>query len=119
MKVFTISAEGRAAFKDIENSLEAFYSEIGCRLIDIVHYEINGKRYDIVCDDEGLFAAAPVITAVDQDHKPALVGGLIVANFDGEDDLTDLEPEDVLRIANAVQYTIQQDRVQPVLLISY
>lgn len=35
--------------------LEDYYKLIGCRTIEIVNWEIMGRRFDIVCDEEGLF----------------------------------------------------------------
>lgn len=34
--------------------LEDYYKLIGCRTIEIVNWEIMGRRFDIVCDEEGL-----------------------------------------------------------------
>ena len=39
--------------------LADFYRLIDCDLIDITCREINGKRYDIICDDCGWFSLVP------------------------------------------------------------
>lgn len=117
INALTVNA-GRAGFKTIEDDLKSFYEEIGCRLIDITTRKINGKYYDIICDDEGLFCDDPIVTAVNGDGAPRLVGGLIICGgADDEGNLTSLEAEDVLRLTNAVQFTIQQDKLQPVLIL--
>lgn len=104
-------------FKEIIDDLDNLYKETGCDCIDIVNYPINGKYYDIVCDDEGLFKTDPVVTAVKADGSPALVGGLIVCNYDDEEgELLGLEPDDILRLTNAIQYSIQYEHVQPVIV---
>jgi hypothetical protein len=105
--------------KEIQNNLDTYYSIIGCRCIDIVHYPINGKNYDIIVDDEGLFVSDPVVTAVDKSGYPLLVGALIITNYDGEGNETALEPGDVARIASAIRYTVQGDRVIPVIIIDF
>ena len=116
MKALTINA-GRVQFKDVEDRLEVLRSEINCDLIDITSRKINGKYYDIVCDDEGFLKDAPIITAVTQDGRPQLVGGLVIVNYDGEGGLAGLDPEDVLRLSNAIQYTIQNEKLQPVVML--
>ena len=84
-----------------------------------MHYPINGKNYDIIVDDEGLFVSDPVVTAVDKSGHPLLVGALIITNYDGDGNETDLEPGDVTRIASAIRYTVQGDRVIPVVVIDF
>lgn len=37
------------------NELKDYYRLIGCTTIDIVNRSIKGKRYEIICDDEGTF----------------------------------------------------------------
>lgn len=117
ISALTVNA-GRAGFKTMPDDLKSFYEEIGCSLIDITTRKINGKYYDIICDDEGLFCEDPIVTAVNGDGAPRLVGGLIICgSADDEGNLTSLEAEDVLRLTNAVQYTIQRERLQPVLIL--
>ena len=105
--------------KEIQNNLDTYYDIIGCRCIDIVHYPIGGKHYDIIVDDEGLLKGAPIVTAVDKNGHPLLVGALIITNYDGEGNETDLEPGDVTRITSAIRYTVQGDRVIPVVIIDF
>lgn len=85
--------------KQIEDQLIVFYELIGCRAVDIVTRSIGGKYYDIVCDDEGLFAESPVVSAVDDDGSVMFVGNLIIcgmANDEGE--LTSLDDDDFYHI---------------------
>lgn len=62
---------------DVNNKLEEFYELLGCNYIDIVQRNIDGRVFDIVCDDEGLLKSHPVVSAIDSDHKPMLVGSLL------------------------------------------
>ena len=41
------------------NGLQDYYRLIGCDCIDIANREIRGKRFDIICDDNGLLKAEP------------------------------------------------------------
>lgn len=108
---------GAPCFVEIEDKLDTYYSLIGCDLIDIVSKRINGANFEIVCDDEGLLKDAPIITAVTADGAPALVGGLVVLRYGGDGELAGLNQEDVLRLTNAVQYSIQQNKLQAVLVL--
>ena len=44
--------ENTTSFFDPQG-LEDYYKLIDCETIDIVNRDINGNRYDIICDDEG------------------------------------------------------------------
>ena len=46
------------------NGLQDYYRLIGCDCIEIANREIRGKRYDIICDDEGLLKAEPQVSSV-------------------------------------------------------
>ena len=46
------------------NGLQDYYRLIGCDCIEIANREIRGKRFDIICDDEGLLKAEPQVSAV-------------------------------------------------------
>ena len=98
----------RAVFVDVKNNivrevnvnnLEDYYSLIDCRCIDIVNREINGKSYDIVCDDEALLKNDIRLSAVDMNGNPMLNGNLIVAGeADENGELTDLTDDDITHI---------------------
>ena len=108
---------GAPAFIETEDKLENYYNLIGCDLIDITTRDINGAPYAIVCDDEGLLKNAPIVTAVTADGRPALVGGLVILKDGDEGELTGLDQGDVLRLTNAVQYSIQGDKLQAVIVL--
>lgn len=67
---------------EMQATLENYYNALQCDIIDIVNREINGKRFDIVCDDEGLFKENPKISAIDKNNDPMLVGNLFICNVD-------------------------------------
>ena len=85
------------------DSLDSYYSHIGCRCIDIVNRKIGDKRFGIICDDEGLFVENPKTSAITQSGMPMLVGNLLIAGgeiFDGE--LTPITANDVDYIYNFI-----------------
>lgn len=64
--------------------LPEWYRLCNCDLIDITHRKIAGRYFDIIFDDEGLMKGQGKITALDPDGRPALVGNLVVCNYDPE-----------------------------------
>ena len=61
--------------------LADFYRLIDCDLIDITCREINGRRYDIICDDCGWFRDDVKFSAVTAYGNPVLVGNLIITGY--------------------------------------
>lgn len=86
------------------NGLEDYYKLIHCTTIDIVNREIKGKRYDIICDNEGTFSDDPLISAIDDLGRAMLVGNLIVCGeADEEGNLTALTDDDIKHIKENIQ----------------
>ena len=84
----------------IPATLGSYYEHLNCTTIDIVSRTIGGKRFDIICDEEGLFKDDPRISALDRDYQPIFVGNLFVCKHDGngcEISLTDKEIDHILR----------------------
>lgn len=79
---------------EIPDELDEFYRILNCDCIDIVSRRIGWrakKRFNIVCDDEGLFKDPQKISAIDNMGHPQLVGNLfIVGGTDPEGNLTGL-----------------------------
>ena len=93
----------KADVVEFEGKLQKYYEMLHCDCIDIVSRKIghgrSRKRFDIVCDDEGLFNQDAKISAIDNLGRPMLVGNLLVTNHDAEGNtvsLTDDECEFVL-----------------------
>lgn len=90
---------GMVVEKELDDDiLESYYDVLQCNVMDIVVRNIDGTPYNIVCDDEGLFDEKPIVSAVDQNYQPMLVGNLFVCNDDGEGRLTSLTEEDLQKI---------------------
>lgn len=79
----------------IKKSLDEYYKLLNCHTIDIISREINGVSYDIICDDEGLFKDEIVITCVNTNFEPMLVGSLFIVAFDGKDDIRSLTEKEI------------------------
>lgn len=94
--------------RDIEDELEVFYEIIGCRCIDIPSRKIGSKYYDIIVDDEGLLVGK-MVSAIDENFEPMLVGNLIICNSDQEGNLVSLTDEDISIIQHSVKYGYTRD----------
>lgn len=89
----------------IPATLGSYYEHLNCTTIDIVSRTIGGKRFDIICDDEGTFKDDPHISALDRDYQPMFVGNLFVCKHDDngiEVSLTDKEISHILRFAHKI-----------------
>lgn len=63
---------------EIADDLEKYYEILNCTCIDIVQRRIGRKNFTIICDDEGLFSAAPKISAINNLGQAQLVGNLFI-----------------------------------------
>lgn len=82
------------------SELEDYYRLMEIDTIDIVAREINGKYYDIICDDEALLKDKPIPTVFDSDKQPMIFGNIIIAGLaDETGNMTDLTDEDIDRIS--------------------
>jgi len=89
---------------ELPENLDGYYKMLDCRLIDVVSCKIGNKYYDIVHDDEGLYADNALVSAVDGSGQPMLVGKLLICNHDGEGNEAGLTQDDILNIeANTMQ----------------
>lgn len=81
--------------RTIDKSLEGYYALLRCDCIDIPSRMIGDRRFNIICDDEGLLKENNVVSAFDRDGSPMLVGALFVVKFDGKEDVTSLTEEEL------------------------
>lgn len=106
-------------FREVQaGGLDDYYELIGCRVIDIVCRRIGGKRYEIICDDEGLYEELPQISAVDIQEYPMLVGNLLIAGPAEEGELTDLTDEDIKHLSKYKRLVITTVHPEPYPIIT-
>ena len=83
----------------VPDCLDSFYQTLGCDLIEIISRNINGKPYEIICDEEGRFKdgnAPSILTFHGGEIVEDIVGKiLIVGTADDEGELTSLSEDDV------------------------
>lgn len=113
--------EKRADRAEIPDELSAYYRALDCRCIDIVSRRIGGKRFDIVCDDEGLFKEDCRISAFDRDWQPMLCGSLFVCkSHEGKlVGLTEAEVSHVLRHVRKIPTRRYPDGVLALTMVEY
>ena len=83
----------------IDKTLDSYYKTLHCDLIEIPSYQFGGKRYAVICDEEGLLRQRPVISAIDKNGKPALVGSLFIV----KPGLRSLTEDDIERLDKCVR----------------
>ena len=69
---------------EVDGTLEDYYRVLNCDIFDITNREIGRKRFDIMCDDEGLLKSNPIPSALDVFNRCALVGNLFIVKHDEE-----------------------------------
>lgn len=96
--------ETKGRFVEIEDDLKTFYKMIHCRSIDIIDRKVDGKRFSIICDEEGLLDGKE-ISAIDKLGNPMLVGNLIFLSQDIDEngELLSLAKEDAMHILNSIK----------------
>lgn len=95
----------------IEDKLDDFYEHIGCRCIDIVERRFGGRMFDVVCDDEALLSGEPGLPTSlwfgrkekgeREELLEALFGTLLLCHNDGNGNLTNATPDDLLKVQQA------------------
>ena len=94
----------KAEIIEIENTLDAFYDKLNCDCIDIVERKIDGKTFDVMCDDNGLFAVSkPKISAINDMGEVMFVGNLMFFNENGEGHIVSLSDADISHIMKNIR----------------
>lgn len=92
---------------DVEPKLDEYHRLIHCDCIDIVMREVQGRKYNIVLDDEGLLKPNRIsATSVDADlfgNQERLAGSLLIFGVDKiEYDLRSLTDDEVKQIKRRI-----------------
>lgn len=84
------------------DALDDFYRELDAEPFDIARRNIGGRYYDIFVDDIGLFREDPVVSAINAQGEPMLVGNLIFTNHNEQGETISLSDEDIAGILHSV-----------------
>ena len=91
------------------NSLEDYYRYLKCDCIDIPSRRVGTVYYDIICDDNGLLVEEPIVSAVDSNYKPMLVGNLLFCHYDEDGEETDCIEADMINLRRNLLYAFMPD----------
>ena len=88
----------------IPDDFREYQRRIGCDCITIVQRSINGKLYELVCDDEALLKSGQYPCAQNQDFDELIYGNIVIVGpADRDGNLTSLSQDDVKNISQAVR----------------
>lgn len=102
--------EKKGLYESECNGLEDFYRELKCDCFDIASRKIGDKYFDLFVDDVGLFKDSPIVSVLDENMNPMLVGNVVIANHDMEGNTTSLSDEDIVMIKKNVFGIVDFDR---------
>lgn len=101
--LFDVERTGTAKAHTVKtDSLQGYYDALNCSLFDITTRKIGEHFYDIYCDDEGLLKCNPIVSAIDSDGAPALVGNLFVVKHNEEGETISLTESQIHEVIDNV-----------------
>lgn len=84
-----------AGVVNTDGSLKDMYRFCHCDCIDITHVGIDGRRFAVIVDDEGLLRYDPVMSVFSSNAGPILFGSIMIMR-DGEGgELAGIDEDDV------------------------
>ena len=94
------------------HNIEDFYRELNAEPFDVVSRYIGGRQYDIFVDDNGLLRNTNkiVVSAVNGEFAPMLVGNLVFTNHDASGNTVSLTDEDIEHIKGCIMNVYTQAR---------
>ena len=79
-------------------SLDDYYKHLKCDCIDIPTRKVGTVVFDVICDDNGLLIENPVVSAVDKNLRPMLVGNLLFSHHDKAGETTSCIESDMVNL---------------------
>lgn len=102
MKGFLVNVnEKTAGAVEFEAGLDNYYRLLDCDCIDIVTRTVDGREFDIICDDEALLKDSPVPSAIGKHGQAVLFGNLLIVHHDEEGNTVGLSDDDVKALTAA------------------
>lgn len=94
-----LKEDGRVRFVTVPPKEEA--KAIGAEYVEYYTRHISGKRYGILCDEDGITNNRP-ITAVYEDGRIAFVGDLLIGRIDKAGEFGALRAGDLFNIGQSI-----------------
>ena len=116
-----VDPDGSVKEHTVENDIHEYHRLLDCDIFDITSVRVNGVRYDVFCDDEGLFKNNPKPSTVDTKGKVRVVGKCFFAGHDEEGDTVSLEGEDIENIMDRIRMIIDHNtgRCREIVMCDY
>lgn len=96
---------------DVPDKLEVFYEQLNCDTIDITERNIGGKQFSVMCDDEGLLKDGAIVSAVNSNGEPVLVGNLMFFHTDRNGNLVGLADDECQHLLSCVEMCINLENL--------
>lgn len=80
---------------EVEDELQTYYDLLDCDLIDIASVKIEGKRFEVVCDDEGKLKDDPQLSFMSAEGRYTICGNIFVCAVQSDGELRSLTESEV------------------------
>lgn len=94
---------------DIEPKLSDYYKLLNCDTIDFTSRMINGKMFDIICDDEGLLKPHTISAGSVEHPDNILAGNLLFVQADEEGQTIGLSDEEIQHLKDSTIARIDEN----------
>lgn len=115
-------AKGTVQVIDVEDNLHEYYNLLHCSMVEIVPRHISGKRFMIICDEEGCFVSHPKISAINKSAEVMFVGSLLICaenrGSDGAYVFRDLSDDEITEILNSIRIVRTKDHMAGLRMIT-
>ncbi len=83
MKALLLSVEKqKTEFTDLPFGLGKLYEHLNCQTVQVIYYKVEETVFMFCADEEGLMVSDPVMSAIDKNLEPMLVGSFAVFGLD-------------------------------------
>lgn len=123
MKAFYVTDTEAKVIDIADDDWRVYLDLIGCRCFDIANRKVGDTRFDIYCDDEGLFAENPRVSGARKmkngKYEPMLVGNLVFTHTDEDGNTIGITDDDVKVIKENLFCGMSFGKVYPIVLMEY
>ena len=126
IKTVVLSPRDGIAFKSVVDTLDTWYKELGCELIEIHNVDIGGRRFEVICDEEARLKNERLwISGIPLGFPkaPCIVGTIAITGAaDDEGDLTTLTEDDyelILRNVSTSLGIVENNKRVPIVSVKF
>ena len=93
---------------EVENDIDEYHRLLDCDTFDVTGVRVNGVRYDVFCDDEGLFKSNPKPSIADPKGNVRIVGKCFFAGHDESGETISLTRAECKGILDRVRMVVDR-----------